>query len=172
MSSNIGSRLNRLFETTYTAGDIATSFLAVQLESTQANAIFVHGVDFYAILPSAADRAAFIQQEIICFRGLVLQNNVAIAGQIGLSFERIWGQASAVGSTPVDFNEPLRLEPGYVYSFVLFAGLFDPALAGTVRVGLTIRGELLPWAREEKLPVELRTGTAEDALNCVQVSES
>lgn len=172
MPSNIGFKLNRLYETTYTNGDITMSFLAVRLESTQANALFIHGVDFYAIFPSAADRNSFVQHELLCIRGLELQNNVAIAGQIGRGDERVWGQSSSVSGQPVDFDAPMRLEPGYIYTFVLLPALFDPALAGTVRIGLTVRGEMLPWTREEKSPVELRTGTAEDAPNCVQISEA
>jgi hypothetical protein len=35
-----------------------------------------------------------------------------------------------------------------------------------------VRGELLPWVREEESPVELRTGTPEVDPGCVMVSEA
>jgi hypothetical protein len=173
MPQILGFKFNRMYEVSYVAGDLATSWVAVQIESTQANPVCVYGVDFSIIFPSAADRDSFVQHEVVCFRDLKLQlNGVAAAAQADQSKEEIWGLSSTEGGKPVSFDEPLELEPGYTYTFVLFPALFDPALAGTARATLTVRGDMLPWMRRERNPIELKTGTAEKQPDCVAVAES
>jgi hypothetical protein len=172
MPQILGFKFNRMYEVSYAAADLATSWVAVQIESTQANPVCVYGVDFSILFPSAADRTSFVQQEVICFRDLKLQTNgVAAAAQADQSKEEIWGISSQEGGSHNDFNDPLELEPGYTYTFVLFPALFDPALAGTARATLTIRGDMLPWMRRERNPIELKTGTAEKQPDCVAVAE-
>lgn len=172
MPQVLGFKFNRQYETSVVVGDIATSWVAVQLESTHDNPICVHGVDFFVVFPSAADRNSFVQHEVVCFRDLrLLTNGVAAAAQATQDKEEMWSMSSESGGSHNDFNEPMKLEPGYVYTFVLFPATFDPALAGTARIGLTVRGDLLPWIRPEDNPVELRTGTPEKDPGCVMVTE-
>lgn len=172
MPVNIGFKLNRLYDVSYVAADLATSFVAVVLESTQANPICVYGVDFFIVFPSAADRNSFVQHEVQCVRNIKLLDTIAAAGQIPAGTERVWGMTSDQAGLPVSFDDPMQLEPGYTYTFILFPALFDPALAGTARVGLTVRGDMLPWVRPEENPVELRTGTSEEQPGYTKIAES
>jgi hypothetical protein len=173
MPTEIYNQLNRVFAATITAADVG-AFVAIELESRQANAIYLDGLDASVVVADAADRTAFLYHRIFLIKNLRLIADAPIATQVPAPFGREVIAApvkAGLDSIERDFEKPIILEPGYIYT-IYHQYALSAAQTGDVFVHLGARGRMMQEQKAVVLPRELRGNPEEEVLDGVGVPVS
>src|SRR5215470_2271129 len=118
MPSEIGFKLNRVYRASIAPANIGVDFLAIQLYSNPGNPLYIDGLHVGIIAATTADANLVTFKTARIVRNALFQIGVNFNTTLGVGFqEEYWAHCSpGVGGGLEDFQEPLILEAGYVYT--------------------------------------------------------
>jgi hypothetical protein len=164
MAGEIGKLLNQTVRRIVAPADIGVDWIAVELESSQSNPIYVDGFAGNFAINAAADLAITGALRFGIFRNLKITDKTLAFGTFlpAVVFDQKYHIESRDAKVQDDFSQSVLLEPGYIYTCVLWLPFSSAAFTQNVHYYLTVRGRIMPNYPVEKMPVELRVGANQD----------